>query len=931
MKKAGLIVGTFALAFALCWAAPANAIVPHMTTVELADASKSIVHGRVISLVPHWNDERTTILTRVTVDPIQYMKGEPGGEPIVFEMPGGVVGELGLDVSDVPHFEVGEEVVLFLRSEYFRVVGWWQGKLSVKGGVVLEKDMTLDQFRAHIAELTGVQGLRGETRGSDGTVIRPARLAPPPFADRPEGAEDSAAGSRGPGPEPTPNAEVVLMSEDFEGSFPSAGWILHDAEGTGHVWGKESFRVHGGSYSMWECAGGSSALPSGSDYANNMQTWAIYGPFDLSDATSAELRFWRSVQTASPDDYVFWAAAGDLYSPFSGFMAYYGTGTWVSSTLNLSSYLGHGTVYVAFMFLSDAAGTSKGAFIDDIELVKTTLDPDSPVITSISPDSGAAGAGVSVTIAGSNFGATQDTSKVLFLRDPLGTPTIAADVITSWSDTEIICEVPEKAGSGPVNVEVEGDPGAGADFFVTYGASSTWWQTSEPMGENMLINPNCADAPAADVLAVCIGAFQEWNSESGADFSFTYGGATGATGEGYNGQNVIAWGTTTGSLATNYSWFNNLTGAMLENDIIFDDVTWIWSVSGETDEYDIQSVLTHELGHCLRLIDLYGDPDVGKTMYGRISTGQTTVRTIEDSEREGAQYFYGSNDLNITTEELPGADTPTFYSENIQAVGGTPPRTFSLRSGPGLPDGLSLSAGGVVSGFPREAGTFYFNVKVTDATLETDSQVIKLVIDSGAPVILNDFSASPVDEGILVEWSLCECSDLGEFYVHRSVVESDGEYQVLNETPVVASDGTGRRFSFLDKNVVDGTLYYYKLETREGEEGFFFGPVSAVASLGSAGAFWLGQNEPNPFSPAKDGRTVLTFSLPSAARASVRIYDVAGRLVASPLEDALLPAGVNEIVWEGVDGDGRTVPSGIYFYDLYTDGFYATRKMMLAR
>ncbi len=927
MKKAALILGTFALAVALCWAAPAQAIVPQMTTVELADASQSIVHGRVISLVPHWNEERTTILTRVTVDPIQYMKGEPDGGQVVFEMPGGVVGELGLAVSDVPHFEVGEEVVLFLRSEYFRVVGWWQGKLSVKDGVVLGKDMTLDQFRAHIAELTGVRGLGGETRGSDDTVIRPARLVAPPFADRREGEQDSAA--RGPGPEPTPNAEVVVMSEDFEGLFPSGSWVL-PAGPTGHEWGKETYRVHGGSYSMWECAGGSSALPSGSDYANNMQTWAIYGPFDLSDATSAELRFWRSVQTASEDDYVFWGASANG-SNFDGFSACYGTGSWVSRTLDLGSYLGDGTVYIAFVFESDATNTDKGAFIDDVELVKTTLDPDSPVITSISPDSGAAGAGVSVTITGSNFGATKGTSEVLFLYNPLGTPTIAADVITSWSDTEIICEVPERAGSGPVNVVVDGDPGTGADFFVTYGASWTWWRTSEPMGEDMLINPNCADAPEADVLAACIKGFQEWNSESGADFSFTYGGATGATSEGFNQVNVIAWGTTTGSLATNYSWYNEVTGAMLENDIIFDDEAWTWSVSGEPGEYDIQSVMTHELGHCLRLVDLYGDPDVGKTMYGRISDGQTAVRTIEDSERGGAQYFYGSNDLNITTEELPVADTPAFYSENIQAVGGTPPRTFSLRSGPGLPDGLSLSAGGVVSGFLREAGTFYFNVKVTDATLETDSQVIKLVIDSAAPVVLNDLSASPVDEGILVEWSLCQCSDLGEFYIHRSVVESDGEYQVLNETPVVASDGMGRSYSFLDKNVVDGTLYYYKLETREGGEGIFFGPVSAVASVGRAGAFWLGQNEPNPFSPAKDGRAVLTFSLPVAARASVRIYDVAGRLIASPLEDAFLPAGVNEIVWEGVDEGGRTVPSGIYFYDLYTDGFYATRKMMLAR
>ncbi len=920
------IPGATALALLLCWSAPAQGAVAPMSLSELTDASQTIVHGHVVSLVPHWDEGRRTIKTTVTVEPVQYLKGEPTGGPVVFEMPGGVVGEIGLVASDVPEFEVGEEVVLFLRPEYFRLVGWHQGKLDVEDGVVMGADMKIQEFRSHIARLSGVSGLDEGSVGADGAVIRRAELKLPAA----EGELDhSAAEAEGPGPEPAPTGEIVLMTEDFEGTFPTGAWSLTDQNGTGHEWGKETFRVHGGSYSMWECAAGVSALPSGSDYPNSMKTWAFYGPFDLSDANAAELTFWRSVETAGEGDYLFWGSSGDGVN-FSGFIAHSGSGTWTETQYDISGLVGDATVYIAFIFQSDASGTGKGAFVDDIELTKNVPDPGSPVIDDITPDTGASGAGVSVTITGTGFGATQGGSNVQFTRDPMGTPTVNADVITSWSDTQIICEVPEYASSGMVYVNVGGDPGTGKTFNVTFGASSTSWQTSEPMGEPMLINPNCSDDPTDDVLAACIKGFQEWNAESGADFSFAYGGATAATSEFYNNFNEIAWGTTGGSLATNYSWFNTGTGAMLENDIIFDDVAWTWSASGVAGEYDIQSVMTHELGHCMRFLDLYGGGDLGKTMYGRISLGQTTPRTIETAEKQGMVYFYGADDLNIETRDLPTATVPALYSESIAAVGGTAPRIFALAAGPGLPDGFSMNAAGVVSGYARESGIFYFNVEVTDFTGETDSQVIKLVVESSAPVLLERFSAAPVGEGVLLEWRVTRESDLGEFYLHRSVGRRDGGYDALNDSPIPASEGSARSYAFLDEQVVDGTLYYYKLETREGEQAIFFGPVSAVASLGRTGAFWLAQNRPNPFRPASDGITAVKFSVPAPAHATVRIYDVAGRLVAAPF-DGSVGAGETEVLWDGRDRNGAAVPSGIYFYDLTTDGFHSTRKMMLMR
>jgi RHS repeat-associated protein len=79
-----------------------------------------------------------------------------------------------------------------------------------------------------------------------------------------------------------------------------------------------------------------------------------------------------------------------------------------------------------------------------------------PSIASLSPNSGAVGA--SVTIAGSNFGTTQGTSTVKFN----GTAATA----TSWSATSIVATVPTGATTGNVVVTVSGHASNGVSFTV---------------------------------------------------------------------------------------------------------------------------------------------------------------------------------------------------------------------------------------------------------------------------------------------------------------------------------------------------------------------------------------------------------------------------------------------------------------------------------
>jgi hypothetical protein len=85
-------------------------------------------------------------------------------------------------------------------------------------------------------------------------------------------------------------------------------------------------------------------------------------------------------------------------------------------------------------------------------------------------------------------------------------------------------------------------------------------------------------------------------------------------------------------------------------------------------------------------------------------------------------------------------------------------------------------------------------------------------------------------------------------------------------------------------------------------------------------------NAPNPFSPA----TRLRFYLPEAGAATVRVYDVAGREVAT-LVDGPLAEGDHEVVWDGRDGAGRRLAAGMYLARLDAEGVTRAVRMVLAR
>jgi len=83
---------------------------------------------------------------------------------------------------------------------------------------------------------------------------------------------------------------------------------------------------------------------------------------------------------------------------------------------------------------------------------------------------------------------------------------------------------------------------------------------------------------------------------------------------------------------------------------------------------------------------------------------------------------------------------------------------------------------------------------------------------------------------------------------------------------------------------------------------------------------------PNPFNP----RTKIAFSLKSGEDVTLAIYDVRGRKVVT-LVSGPMAAGDHGVEWNGVDGRGQQLPSGVYFSQLKAGAVHLTGRMTLVR
>jgi len=86
---------------------------------------------------------------------------------------------------------------------------------------------------------------------------------------------------------------------------------------------------------------------------------------------------------------------------------------------------------------------------------------------------------------------------------------------------------------------------------------------------------------------------------------------------------------------------------------------------------------------------------------------------------------------------------------------------------------------------------------------------------------------------------------------------------------------------------------------------------TGVGGIQSPRSFRLGRNYPNPFNSS----TVITFSITRPSSVNLSIYNTAGQKVKTLLDGRVDP-GDHSASWDGTDGFGNEVTSGMYFYRL---------------
>ena len=143
--------------------------------------------------------------------------------------------------------------------------------------------------------------------------------------------------------------------------------------------------------------------------------------------------------------------------------------------------------------------------------------------------------------------------------------------------------------------------------------------------------------------------------------------------------------------------------------------------------------------------------------------------------------------------------------------------------------------------------------------------------------------------------------------------------------------------SLLDEcGVCDGPGAIYECSNGEyvGTGGCYDIPDGAIDCAGNLSineslipqSYTLSQNYPNPFNPI----TYIHYSVPNYDFITIDIINISGQIIKTIVQSSHQP-GNYEIMWDGTNYYGISVPSGIYFYKMDADEFVSVKKLVLLK
>lgn len=193
------------------------------------------------------------------------------------------------------------------------------------------------------------------------------------------------------------------------------------------------------------------------------------------------------------------------------------------------------------------------------------------------------------------------------------------------------------------------------------------------------------------------------------------------------------------------------------------------------------------------------------------------------------------------------------------------------------------------------------------------------IYGAGHPDYHVNWTAESVSGGTLVQVKIEQTQSEGVFEMPLQLKISS---MLGGQTYVLENNQREQWYSFLVSGQVSGV----ELDPNDWVLcQISYGGASEVPNAG-AGEPRLLANVPNPFNPS----TMIRYELPDAARVTVGVYDLSGRLVIELVNEERA-AGEHSVRWDGRNNQGAAQASGLYFVRLNAGGKTGLRKITLVQ
>lgn len=246
------------------------------------------------------------------------------------------------------------------------------------------------------------------------------------------------------------------------------------------------------------------------------------------------------------------------------------------------------------------------------------------------------------------------------------------------------------------------------------------------------------------------------------------------------------------------------------------------------------------------------------------------------------------------------------------------------------------------------SGVFSISVKTLDLTDGTERELpnVKRFTTSG-PIVLNDFSLVAEDtlfypgDSLEVNLSILNKSAIdsftnvtGNLFCLDSLISVETDTLEFGDMLPAQTEGNEKNLKVCIDQLHPGDIHA-QLIVKIATEGFYFWkdtlsfyiqPTTVSIEnreMQIPDQCVLHDNYPNPFNPS----TTISYDLDKAGNVELAIYNIIGQKIATLVNKQQL-AGQHQVIWDGNDGNGNMVSSGIYLYKLKTEKFSQTKKMM---